>query len=195
MPVSYITRDPAAIANHPVYYGAISNLGVLLWGSSATACLLGGIVTNILSEQQERAKFFAAFCGLSVVLCLDDLFMLHEEIFPKSIGISEEAVFLFYAIMFSSMLLRFRKILLKTKPVLFAASLLLFALSVSSDIIPAIGSYTIEDGSKFVAIFVWCAYFLWAAVEHIMLLSINPRLHSANTKNPIFSIAQESSHL
>ena len=175
VPVEYITRDPAAIANHPIYYGALSNLGILLWAASTTTCLLGGLVTKMLSDRWTIASFFAAFGGLSAVLCLDDLFMIHEDVFPKKLGLSEDVLFILYAVSLSYMLFHFRKILFKMQPALLGLSLLLFALSTCSDLIPAIAhppnsnTYAFEDGSKFIAIFVWFSYFLWAAVEQIML--------------------------
>ena len=199
VPVEYITRDPAAIAIHPIYYGALSNLGVLLWGSSVTSCLLGALVTKLLSDRWEIVAFFAAFGGLNAMLCLDDLFMIHEEVLPRKLGIPEEALFICYAIALTAMLVRFRRVLLKTQPVLFGASLILFAFSLSIDLMPALASlsrnslFAIEDGSKFVAIFVWSAYFLWAAVEKITLQASSLALRSADQAEPISVQALTSS--
>lgn len=190
VPVEYITRDPAAIATHPVYYGALSNLGILLWAASATACLLGGLVVQTLSNRWETVGFFAGFGALSTILCLDDLFMLHEEIFPNKLGIPEEALFVLYAVLLLYLLLRFRKILLKTQPALLGLSLLLFALSICSDLLPVLANlpdnniYALEDGSKFIAIFAWLSYFLWAAVEKITLIANGIVLASTSSVDP-----------
>lgn len=178
VPVEYITRDPAAIAGHPIYYGAISNLGILLWSASVTACLLGSIIVKILKDCVEAASFFLAFGSLSFVLCMDDLFLLHEDLFPRRLNLPEEVTFLAYAIAVSAVLFRFRKFLLKNQPALFGTALLLFAFSLSSDLIFSLfeleggAAYAIEDGFKLIAIFAWCSYFLWAAIDQITTASI-----------------------
>ena len=201
VPVEYITRDPAAIAIHPAYYGALSNLGVLLWGASVTSCLLGALITKLLSDRWEIVSFFVAFGTLSAMLCLDDLFMLHENVLPKKLGIPEEVLFVLYAIALASMLLHFRKILFKTQPAILGASLLLFALSLFSDLVPMLASlprdnlFAIEDGSKFVAIFVWFSYFLWVTVEKITLQASSLALRSADKPMPVLAKSQTGSLL
>lgn len=170
-PADYIMRDPASITSTPVYYGALSNLGVLLWSASAAICLLGALTTRILSNRWDTTSFFAGFSGLSAFLCLDDLFQFHELLLPGNFGIPEEALFVLYAIALTYMLVRFRKIILQTQPSLLVTSLLLFALSIILDILPLPTNLILEDGSKFIAIFAWFAYFLWAAVEEIVLLA------------------------
>lgn len=178
VPAGRLTRDPAVIANHPIYYGILSNLGILLWSASATACLLGGTVVNILKERAEAANFLLAFGGLSFILCLDDLFLLHEDVLPKMLNFPESATFLAYAVAVSVILLRFRKLLLKTQPALFGLALLLFALSIFSDLMFSfVGfeggiAYAIEDGFKFIAIFAWCTYLCWTAIDQITTASI-----------------------
>lgn len=196
--VEYITRDPAAIANHPIYYGALSNLGVLLWMASATACLVGALVAKTLSARGEIVGFFSGFAGLSAMLCMDDLFLIHEEILPNKLGISENVLFVFYAIALLFLLLRFRKILLRTQPILLALSLCLFSMSMSSDLIPALASlprdntFALEDGSKFVAIFAWFSYFLWIAVEKIVLLANDVVTRSNNASTAMSSESQKT---
>lgn len=68
-------------------------------------------------------------------------------------------------------MIRFRKLFLKTKPVLLGLSLLLFSISLGSDLLsdlPPDNEALLEDGTKLLAIFVWFAYFLWAAVDLIV---------------------------
>ena len=49
-----------------------------------------------------------------MLLLVDDLFMLHERIFPNQFGIDEIIVFLFYGLLFLVYLLLFRKVILET---------------------------------------------------------------------------------
>ena len=170
-PIEYIMRDPASISGSPVYYGALSNLGVLLWSASAAVCLLGALTVKILSDRWDITAFFTMFGGLSAFLCLDDLFQFHELLLPGNFGVPEEVLFVLYAVTLVSLLVRFRKIIFRTQPLLLAISLLLFALSVITDILPIPTNLMLEDGAKFIAIFAWFAYFLWAAVEEIVLIT------------------------
>ena len=170
-PVDYIMRDPASISSHPVYYGALSNLGVLLWSANAGICLLGAFTTWILSNRWEVTSFFASFGGFSTFLCLDDLFQFHELLLPGNFGVPEEVLFLLYAIALLFMLVRFRKIILRTQPLFLVISLLLFSLSIITDILPIPTNLIVEDGSKFIAIFAWLSYFLWAAIEETVRLA------------------------
>ncbi|MEM9090270.1 MAG: hypothetical protein AAGC93_16165 [Cyanobacteria bacterium P01_F01_bin.53] len=194
-PIEYFTKDPATIAHHPEYYGSLSNIGVLLWNASAVVCFLGALQLRILGKnwlEKERlgknfdninakyrnaSYFLMGFGLLSTVLCLDDLFLLHESIIFNKFGLPEEAAFLAYAIALIFLLVRFRKILLKRSPIALGASLVLFAASIGTDKLPpsALVSeqdlYLIEDGMKLLAIFLWLSYFAWVTLE-LMLDSL-----------------------
>ncbi len=181
VPVENLMRDPAAIAIHPIYYGAFSNLGILFWSASAAVCFLGSYLLGQLSAETQlsarsgAAQFLLAFGCFSTVLCLDDLFMLHEWLFPEKLHIHEGVVLVSYAVTFLALIFRFRQRLLQTRPILFLVSCLLFATSVAIDVLP-LGSvltadsiYWLEDGTKFLAIFFWLAYFAKAAAELTLL--------------------------
>ncbi len=191
-PIEYFTKDPATIAHHPEYYGSLSNIGVLLWNASAVVCFLGALQLRILGKnwlEKERlgknfdhinakyrnaSYFLMGFGLLSTVLCLDDLFLLHESIIFNKFGLPEEAAFLAYAIALIFLLVRFRKILQKRSPMALGASLVLFAASIGTDKLPpsVIVSeqdlYLIEDGMKLLAIFLWLSYFAWVTLELIL---------------------------
>ncbi len=171
-------RDPAAIANHPVYYGAFSNLSILFWSASAAICLFSSYLLNQLSAKAEHIRFLLAFGCFSTVLCLDDLFMLHERLFPEKLNIPESIVFIGYAAAFIVLVFRFRQRLRSTEPVFFLVSCLLFAVSIFLDVLPIQGIltkddiYLLEDGAKILAIFFWLAYFAKISVE-LALMSAN----------------------
>ncbi|MGB3296857.1 MAG: hypothetical protein WBA76_01215 [Phormidesmis sp.] len=181
VPVSNLTRDPAVVAHFPIYYGALSNIGILFWSGSVAACLVGVMLLKVLQPNSDAVKFFTAYGGFSLVLCLDDLFLFHEKVFPERIlaplglNLDEEILLIAYAVTFVVLLFRFRKILLQTKPALFGLSLLMFAMSIAFDVLPfpfemsSETEYFLEDGSKLLAIFVWFTYFVWAAVELITI--------------------------
>ena len=177
-----ITRDPATIALHPPYYGALSNLGILLWSASAAVCFLSAALLNILQPRSETVLFFSLFAGLSAVLCLDDTYLLHEAILPNRlpfISIPEAVVVLAYVLTLLGGIIYFRKLLLKTQVWLLSISLVLFGISIGIDqllpetLFPEDTFFLIEDGFKLLAIFLWLAYFIrtsldftTAAVDH-----------------------------
>lgn len=180
VPLHYVMHDPSVVAHYPLYYGALSNVGVIFWGASAAVCLLSVALLKILQPGSEAARFFTAFGWLNVALCLDDLFLFHETIFPKWVRspsgshAAEGAVLVAYAVIFSHLVIRFRHLLLRTKPILFGLSFLLFSVSLGVDTLPLPADLSIdnesliEDGSKLLAIFIWFMYFLWAAVELVI---------------------------
>lgn len=131
--VELLMRDLAAIALKPFYYGAVSNIGIQLWTATSAVCLLGAGTIHALRNNKETEYFLWVMGSLSLFLCLDDLFLLHELVFPDYLGISENFVFLGYAIVFSVSLLRFRKLIFRTQPFLFFISIFLFAFSVAYD--------------------------------------------------------------
>ncbi len=172
--VSLITRDPAAIASHPPYFGALSNIGILLWSASAAVCYLSGILLKIVQPEQLQVRtFFYVFAIFSTLLCLDDTFLLHEEVLPNQllvVRIPEKAVVAIYGLALLGVLVYFRQLLQRNQPWLFGFIFSLFAISVGFDQLPSLGllskdmTVLIEDGAKLLAIFLWLAYFVRASI-------------------------------
>ncbi|MEL6938598.1 MAG: hypothetical protein AAFO84_05330 [Cyanobacteria bacterium J06598_1] len=176
-PVGFLTRDPAAIAHHNPFFGALSNIGILLWSASAAVCGLSAAVLNIIQPISDSRLFFGLFAGLSAALCLDDTFLLHEAILPNRlplVHIPEAVVILSYVLVLIGAIVRFRKLLLDTSVWLFGLSLGCFAIAAGFDQIlpPNVFSeditFLIEDGFKLLAIFLWLAYFVRASMESIV---------------------------
>ena len=175
--VGDFTRDPATIALHPPYFGAISNLGLLLWSASAAVCFLSGALLKVMQpERPDLRAFFTVFAGLSTWLCLDDTFLLHEAILPNRlplVSIPEPVVVMLCGLALLGAMVCFRKLLLKNQPLLFGLILLLFSVSVGCDqfLPPERFSedtvYLIEDGAKLLAIFLWLAYFVRASIYFV----------------------------
>ena len=166
LPISFFTCDPASVAEiHPLT-GMVSNIGILLWTSSAVVCLF---CWALLRKNPDKKKFstFLLFSGImTTVLLLDDLFLLHEQIFPCDLGIPQKFVLLGYMGVTLVGLVVFRKSILETEYLLFLLALGFFGLSVFVDVFDheidaLIGGwrYLFEDGSKFLGIVTWLGYF------------------------------------
>lgn len=174
VPIGNITRDPATIALHPPYYGALSNLSILLWSASAAVCWLSAALLRVIQPKAEKERFFSVYAALSTALCLDDTYLLHESILPNRlpiISIPETVVVLAYVVTLTVSIVYFRKLLLKTQVWAFVVSLLLFGIAVGVDqLVPETllsedSLFLIEDGSKLLAIFFWLAYFVRTSID------------------------------
>ena len=179
IPVSDMTRDVGAIAGLPPLAGVLSNLGILAWWSSASVWLFVAALYRARGAQAE-ARFATASGLLSAYLGLDDMFQLHESVFPTLLHVPEKAVYLLLALSVAAYLWRWRAQIRSHGPLLFA-SLGCLAASVLADQLEQsmwpIGhwSYFVEDGFKWLGIVAWGAFcFEWCM----------DRLAGAQSKTP-----------
>ncbi|MEM9808005.1 MAG: hypothetical protein AAF959_22280, partial [Cyanobacteria bacterium P01_D01_bin.56] len=157
IPISDLTRDVAAIGQLPFYAGFLSQIGILLWAASATICFFSATVLpkhRASSRQLKRFLFVSAL--LTLLLGLDDAFLLHETVFPQ-LGISSKATYAGYGVFLLSYLFRFHTLILKTDHILIAIALGFFGMSVAIDMLDLSGqrAFLFEDGAKFVGIVSW----------------------------------------
>ena len=119
-----VVRDLAQTCGYPIGVGMISNIGILLWASSAAITLFVSI--SKLAER-EIAKLLLMGGIFSAILCVDDFFLLHDRyIGPDFLNIT-------YLSMTILMLIKFWKILLNIGLLPIIISLLFLSLSVSFD--------------------------------------------------------------
>lgn len=166
----FFTRDPTQIGQVPFYAGYLSSLGVLAWAAGAVIALFSSAMLDVLAEDKSNALFLGYFGGLTVLLTLDDLFLIHEN-FP----LNEKAVFLAYILIAATGCVLFRK-QFKRFPAGFAiAAAFLFAVSlvidrVQSSIQSNIGDFRIliEDGAKFTGAVCWAIFLCKASTAAIL---------------------------
>jgi hypothetical protein len=184
--VSFFTRDPMAIAGYPFYTGLLSNIGILLWTSAAAICFLN---YAILSKQSVKlpVRSYLLYSGmLTMLLLLDDLLMMHEQVFPVYLKIPEKAYLIGLGICAGSYLFRFRQVILNTEYTVLLAAYCFLGLSVCIDILPHFqGKYTVEDGCKLLGIATWLLYFFRLAGH---LLAPSPAQSGKFKKNTPVSI-------
>ncbi|MFD1797058.1 hypothetical protein FQV27_15710 [Paracoccus aurantiacus] len=165
-----VFRDPATQFGFPIYGGFVSALGFAGWIVAATA---GGIGAALLPHL--RRTLLAAFM-LSMMLGIDDRFMLHEALLPR-IGIPEEAVLLIYAVLCLCAMWPFRAELVRFRMPLLAIALLLFVLSLVVDDLTEYSSASAlmtEDMAKFAGIVFWATH--WC---HFTILAVRRRMAAA----------------
>lgn len=172
--ISYFTRDPSAIMGAPFYIGLLSNLGILLWCSAAVICLFSFIIFRGVVKHAEFSSFFLFSSVLTAILLFDDLFLIHESVFPQYLNIPEKLFYVSYVIALIAYLARFRKTILKTEFLLLLLALNFFGLSIITDLFqqtfhllrPGLANL-IEDFSKFLGILSWCTYFVRVCTKQV----------------------------
>lgn len=171
IPFGNLTREPISVIMAPLYTGFLSQIGNLFWAASAAFCFFGATILKHYPNSQnlKHFLFFSAF--LTIVLCLDDVFLLHEDFFPYYIGISENLVYICYFIVISLYLIIYKNIILKTEYILLAIAFLFFGASIILNIftINLSDPYLIEDGLKFVGIVSWLVYFFRLGIAAVSL--------------------------
>jgi hypothetical protein len=159
-----LSRDPIQVLNGKPYIGLISNTGILFWCASAAILLFSSKISS-LQKRPEKQTFFLFFSGLLTILMLiDDLFLMHDVIFPDYLKINEIVFYLFYGSSVIAIFLYYQKIILNTDYILLILSFLLLGLSVITDEVQVFGikvihPYIVEDSFKFLGIIAWFAYF------------------------------------
>ncbi|MDO1451402.1 hypothetical protein Q0590_34320 [Rhodocytophaga aerolata] len=168
IPFNSFTRDPAAIFHANPFMGVLSNLGILLWCVAATCCLFAFLLRKQHQHFQAFSSFYYYSGLLSCLLLFDDLFMLHEEVFPHMLGVPELAVYGSYFILILLYLLVFLKRILQTHFLLLLVAFSFFAGSVIVDLLPVFPfPHLLEDGCKFLGILSWAAYFMHSSLNHV----------------------------
>lgn len=128
---------------------------------------LGSYLFLLLCNIETRKKphdvlGFVIFGGfINLILFLDDLFMLHERIFPGYFGVSEKIVFLFYGVLILFYFVTFRKVVMETDFGFASLAIFFFTLSTLIDALPESllpWHHLFEDGFKFFGIVSWFGY-------------------------------------
>lgn len=160
-----VIRDLAQTCDSPLGVGLISNLGYLLWIATAAIALFTAYATPTYNQHKLKDLLL---CGgwFSFILCIDDMFLLHDRY------IGQTFLYVVYAIFAFLIVFKFRDQLLKNggETFILAATLLAFSVLTDkfqrdiADIMP-IKYETIqlfEEGVKFLGITTWL-YFWWSA--------------------------------
>ncbi|MDD7910975.1 hypothetical protein PUV47_13685 [Pseudovibrio exalbescens] len=74
-----------------VYYGFISNLGIMLWSGTAAACLIAACCLYAAKASAPALRFAVCASVFTGWLALDDAFLLHELVLP-SLGLPQALV-------------------------------------------------------------------------------------------------------
>ena len=154
--IDHLTRDPASLTHSSVYLGFLSTVGLLFWAAAAAVCILGASLVSGSRLQSRLVRFLRASAFLTLVLLLDDAFLVHERVLPRYAGVPQRLVYLVYVLLLVVYLVRFRAVIFETDYFLLGLALILFGFSIVSDLI---WDSPLEDGTKFAGIVTWTVYF------------------------------------
>jgi hypothetical protein len=189
-----LTADPAEVVGKPPYTGFFSNIGIVLWSSTAAICIFSALLTKVnQSCFRKWFNFLLSSFFLTSFLLLDDLFQLHETYPVLFFGVNanlpennrqlqnllEGLFFVIYFIYVFLYLLYFRKHIQQTEYQFMVLALLFFFLSIAVDMNTMIklGHDIIEETFKLLGIITWLIYFSKTCSSIVLQLADNSVVH------------------
>lgn len=160
------TQDPNAQFFAPFYIGFFSNIGIMIWSAAVTICFYGA--WRIDGNVNVKTQQFLLFSGIiTLLMTLDDLFQLHELVFPLYFNISDNMIYLTYLNIYLIYFIRFRRQLLNSDFIALVLAFFFLGLSTIIDILPLpISKDTfLEDAMKLLGTVSWLIYFTRTANE------------------------------
>jgi hypothetical protein len=160
-----LSRDAAATLDGPWYTGALSNsaVAVLLVGAGI-AIFSAGLLPSL--ESKSRKGLLVALALVVIVVAADDLFMLHEDVFPL-VGVGSVMSFALYGVALLAVLWIWRRVIVESTDWIFLAlGALAMGFSVFIDVVLEERLFTlpisgelIEDPAKILGM-VFMSYYL-----------------------------------
>jgi hypothetical protein len=171
IPSAVLVRDPVAVLQGPWYTGFLSQLGIFGWAAAAVSCALAA---SLLTHRMRQ--FFIASAALTLLLGLDDAYLLHERVLPEYFGLNELVVYSVYVGLTVTYLALFIRQILLTEYTLLAMAFAFFALSIGMDAagVSRPGSFLVEDGAKFIGIISMAVYYFRTAAQSIACSAPHP---------------------
>ncbi len=154
VPLDELFLDASQVGGQHWYAGLMTSLGVLMW----TVAVCGCVVTSFVTKLGDRTKAAVAFRSAAFVfglLLLDDLFLLHSNLFPSVTGLPKIAFLAAEAALAWLWLVPALPELRRTRWELLAAAAVGFAISLVVDFFfNGRGDLWLlaEDGTKFLGV-------------------------------------------
>jgi hypothetical protein len=160
--LDHFTQDPAAITDSPFFIGFFSNVGVMLWCAGAVVCMFAWRAIPVMEQTKSVRAFLLYSSLLSFLLLFDDLFMMHEEVFPVYFGIPENAVYLFYLNLALIYAVAFKEIIFRSEYIFLILAAVLIGISTVIDTVPMPipEDSFLEDTFKLFGIVSWFLFFV-----------------------------------
>lgn len=156
---AYIFWDPASMLGVSPMMGAMSALGIMLWAAAAAVAWFAAFVL----EGRDRS-FLMALGTLSVVLALDDQFMLHEGLADEKSTVGQLVYLAVYGGVALGIGIVWRRSFAGPHLGLLVAALAMLGLSLGADTVAQLLGQNsgmqaaVEDSFKFLGIAYWAAF-------------------------------------
>ena len=170
--LDHFTQDPASIMETPFYLGFFSYIGILFWCAAATICFFMYFIIDSDTLVLKRRKQFLLCSGLiSCLLMFDDLFLLHEIVFPDYFMIPKNVVYLLYINIIIVYVVLFRIELMDSEYMLLIIAFGLLGISqfVDSLPMPIPEDSFLEDAVKLFGIVTWFTYYMRFCTQQALL--------------------------
>lgn len=156
VPFEALTGDPANFYKFHPLSGFLSNIGVLLWCATASICIFSGLTFKNEKHKDADSGFFIFAGLLTMLLLVDDFFMLHDHL------LRQKPMYLLYAISLVYLFFKYHQNLRQHQFLLFLTAIGFFFVSMVMDsVLPSKGlEYFFEDGFKFLGIVSWTLFFV-----------------------------------
>ncbi len=156
-----LSRDPVQVAGIRFYTGYLSSFSAVVMCTAATACFFAATAVPARRRDAVGRNFLLACGSLTAFIMADDLFLLHERLFPMWLGIPENVVMVFHAVALATVLVYYRAQLLRTRLLPLLVAVACFGAAQLADIVLRRSTpYVLEDAPKLVGYGAWCGYFL-----------------------------------
>lgn len=168
-----LTGDPLAVAEVGPHVGFLSNLGMLFWASGAGVSLWASFVPDRDGSTEGGLRRLLRDAGLlTVVLVVDDLFMIHDHLIPEHTPVPEWAVLLVIAALVVLFLIRHRSTFVRTPWLCLTIAVAAFGLMLVVDLLessaPLPLHHAFEEGSKLAGILYWTWWLMLTARVHVL---------------------------
>lgn len=159
--IDQATRDTTVVLKGSPWIGWVSGLGIVVWTFGG-----GAIAFAARHARTSASRHFAGWMALiTLLLVLDDLYMLHEQV--PLLGIRESIAQGAHGVLLLAVLFCYRTVLpRRTIPVLVWAGVM-FMGSIVIDKISPMGALIAEDGLKLMGIAAWTVFLMMLGGEII----------------------------
>ena len=161
-----VLRDLAQTCGTPAGVGLLSNLGYLLWLAAAAVALF----TAYSGQPGVRSKQYELLaCGgwFSFILCIDDMFLLHDRY------IGQTFLYVVYMVFAALIATRYRRQLMASRGELFLLAVALLGASIGIDQFQRDLPFKyetvqlVEEGAKFLGIATWVLYWWQSSAQSL----------------------------
>jgi hypothetical protein len=155
-----LLRDPAAAFEFAPTAGLFSHLGVLAMAMMGAIC----IFASALMAERARDRGVLIYVGaLAMWLALDDLFMLHEALLPRILGIPEPVTLGLYLLLVAGLMRRIGRQVFTFAFLGFWVAAGFLVVMLGTDLMFEVAtspSFLLEEVTKFCGFVMWAAFWI-----------------------------------